>query len=239
MDQARAALQEARDNLAKTRLSAPIAGRVVRLAVEEGEVAVPGTFSRETGLLMTIADLSVVLAKVRWTRPTWSASPSATRSRSRSTPSPTRPSSAGSPRSATAPSCSQTGGASGGSTDRAVDFDVEITLDKPPAGHPPRPSATARIVTDTRKQCCRSRSSRSPCGSTRRAQRAQDTGAADAGTGRDKKKEREGVFVVRERHGHLPPGEGRASRARSTSRCSTASRRATGSWPAPTRRSAT
>ncbi len=37
----------------------------MRLAVEEGEVAVPGTFSRETGLLMTIADLSVILAKVQ------------------------------------------------------------------------------------------------------------------------------------------------------------------------------
>ncbi|HEY9504856.1 MAG TPA: biotin/lipoyl-binding protein, partial [Gemmatimonadales bacterium] len=49
LDQSRASLQEAKDNLSKTRLVSPIAGRVVRLAVEEGEVAVPGTFSRETG----------------------------------------------------------------------------------------------------------------------------------------------------------------------------------------------
>src|SRR6478672_884334 len=65
LEQSRASLQEAKDNLGKTRLTAPINGRVVRLAVERGEVAVPGTFSRETGLLMTIADLSVVLAKVQ------------------------------------------------------------------------------------------------------------------------------------------------------------------------------
>ncbi len=65
LEQSRASLQSARDNLAKTRLVSPIAGRVVRLAVEEGEVAVPGTFSRETGLLMTVADLSVILAKVQ------------------------------------------------------------------------------------------------------------------------------------------------------------------------------
>src|SRR3954470_9005054 len=65
LEQARAGLQEAKDNLGKTRLTAPISGRVVRLAVEQGEVAVPGTFSRETGLLMTIADLSVILAKVQ------------------------------------------------------------------------------------------------------------------------------------------------------------------------------
>src|SRR3954465_11995721 len=48
LEQARAGLQESRDNLSKTRLTAPISGRVVRLAVEQGEVAVPGTFSRET-----------------------------------------------------------------------------------------------------------------------------------------------------------------------------------------------
>src|SRR5882757_7083253 len=50
VEQARAGLQEARDQLAKTHLVAPMPGRVTRLAVEEGEVAVPGTFSRETGL---------------------------------------------------------------------------------------------------------------------------------------------------------------------------------------------
>ena len=38
---------------------------MTRLAVEEGEVAVPGTFSRDVGLLMTIADMSVILAKVQ------------------------------------------------------------------------------------------------------------------------------------------------------------------------------
>src|SRR5215204_3630436 len=65
LDQARASLQESKDNLAKTRLTSPISGRVVRLAVEEGEVAVPGTFSRETGLLMRIADLSVIQAMVK------------------------------------------------------------------------------------------------------------------------------------------------------------------------------
>src|SRR3989454_5516104 len=44
VDQARAAVQSARDNLRKTTLIAPMTGRVTRLAVEEGEVAVPSTF---------------------------------------------------------------------------------------------------------------------------------------------------------------------------------------------------
>src|SRR3989475_3279053 len=65
VEQSRAGLQEARDQLAKTHLVAPMAGRVTRLAVEEGEVAVPGTFSRETGLLLTISDLSVIQTKVQ------------------------------------------------------------------------------------------------------------------------------------------------------------------------------
>src|SRR2546425_9073581 len=68
VEQSRAGLQEARDQLAKTHLIAPMAGRVTRLAVEEGEVAVPGTFSRETGLLLTISDLSVIQTDRKSTR---------------------------------------------------------------------------------------------------------------------------------------------------------------------------
>ena len=41
VEQARAAVRSARDNLRKTTLVAPMTGRVTRLAVEEGEVAVP------------------------------------------------------------------------------------------------------------------------------------------------------------------------------------------------------
>src|SRR5204862_3461469 len=65
VDQARAAVQEARDNLRKTHLVAPMAGRVTRLPVEEGEVAVPSTFSKDIGLLMTISDLSVIQSKLQ------------------------------------------------------------------------------------------------------------------------------------------------------------------------------
>jgi HlyD family secretion protein len=149
LEQSRAGLQEARDNLAKTRLVSPIAGRVVRLAVEEGEVAVPGTFSRETGLLMTVADLSVILAKVQVdetdvvrlsandsVQVTIDAYPDTTfvghvtqiSHSAKLTPTET----------------------ASGSNDRAVDFDVEVTLDNPPRDVRPDLSCTARIVTDTR-----------------------------------------------------------------------------------------
>src|SRR5437867_1867072 len=65
VDQARAAVQSARDNLRKTTLVAPMSGRVTRLPVEEGEVAVPSTFSKDIGLLLTVSDLSVIQAKVK------------------------------------------------------------------------------------------------------------------------------------------------------------------------------
>src|SRR5207302_249236 len=68
VDQARAATQSARDNLRKTTLIAPMAGRITRLPVEEGEVAVPSTFSKDIGLLMTISDLSVTARIVTDTR---------------------------------------------------------------------------------------------------------------------------------------------------------------------------
>lgn len=146
VDQARAFLQEARDQLAKTVLRAPMDGQVTRVAVEEGEVAVPGTFSRETGLLMTVSDLSVIQVNVQVdetdvvrlhlgdsTSVTIDAFPDTS-----FTGRVTKVSQSSSRIAATA------------STDRAVDYDVEITLDNPPPDVRPDLSATAKVVTATR-----------------------------------------------------------------------------------------
>jgi HlyD family secretion protein len=199
VDQARAALAEARSNLAKTRLTAPIDGRVVRLAVEEGEVAVPGTFSRETGLLLTIADLSVVLARVQVdetdvVRLHLGDSVSVTIDAFPDTSFVGRVTEI-----SNSAKLSQTGAASGGSTDRAVDFDVEITLDKPPAGIRPDLSSTARIVTDTRKQSL----SIPIIALTVRAHedvpsevKAPEGSAVGGSATTRKPKDREGVFIV-------------------------------------------
>lgn len=150
VDQFRASVSEAREQLAKTRLVAPMPGRVVRLAVEEGEVAVPGTFSRETALLLTIADMSEILAEVQVdetdvvrlslrdsVRITIDAYPdtafigfiSKISNSARLTATQT----------------------AAGSSDRAVDFDVEITLTNPPEDIRPDLSATARIITDVQE----------------------------------------------------------------------------------------
>jgi HlyD family secretion protein len=150
VEQARAGLREARDQLAKTVLRSPIDGQVTRVAVEEGEVAVPGTFSRETGLLVTVSDLSVILVKVQVDETdvvrlhlgdsaevTIDAFPDTTFS-GRVTKI-----SQSAILAASAAAAQATG-------DRAVDYDVEITLDNPPPDIRPDLSATAKVVTATR-----------------------------------------------------------------------------------------
>ena len=147
--QSQASLDEARDRLGKTVLRAPMDGKVTRLAVEEGEVALASTFSRETGLLMTISDLSVMQVDVRVDETdvvrlqagdsaevTIDAFPDTT-----FTGRVTR--------------ISQSARLNSGPTagnDQAVDYDVEITLEDPPPGILPDLSATAKIVTETREQ---------------------------------------------------------------------------------------
>jgi len=149
VDQARASVQEARDNLRKTKLVAPISGRVTRLPVEEGEVAVPSTFSKDIGLLMTISDLSVIQAKVQVDETdvvrlhlgdsvevAIDAFPDTTF--------------LGRVTKVSNSSIENPGGTTASANNRAVDYHVEVTLDHPPADVRPDLSATARIITDTR-----------------------------------------------------------------------------------------
>jgi HlyD family secretion protein len=191
VDQDRAGVQAARDNLRKTRLVAPIAGRVTRLPVEEGEVAVPSTFSKDIGLLMTIADLSVVQAKVQVDEtdvvrlhlgdsvevsidafPDTTFLARVTKVSNSSTQSAT---------SATI-----------GENEHAVDYEVEVTLDNPPPDVRPDLSATARIVTDTRHAAL----SIPIIALTTRQHTPVSTEAQPLDTALEHPRESEGVFVV-------------------------------------------
>ena len=60
VSQARAALDEARDQLSKTIIVAPMSGRVTRLNVEQGETVVVGTMNNPGSLVLTVSDLSVM-----------------------------------------------------------------------------------------------------------------------------------------------------------------------------------
>lgn len=189
--QARASLKEARDNLARTKLYAPISGRVVRLAVEEGEVAQTGTFSRDVGLLMRIADLSVIQAKVKVdetdvVRLELGDSVSISIDAFPDTAFVGR---------VTKVANSAAVAAAGASADRAVDFEVEVTLVDPPADVRPDLSMTARIITDVRPQVL----SIPIIALTTRANKAsgdtvQVATLGDSSTA--KPKEEEGVFVI-------------------------------------------
>ncbi|TET22669.1 MAG: efflux RND transporter periplasmic adaptor subunit [Candidatus Stahlbacteria bacterium] len=61
---AKAQLDQSEDRLAKTRIYAPISGRVVRLNIEEGEAVMMGTMNNPGTIMMTIADLAAMQARV-------------------------------------------------------------------------------------------------------------------------------------------------------------------------------
>lgn len=148
--QAEAGLAEANENLRKTTISAPMSGHVTRLNIEVGETAVVGTMNNPGSLLLTIADLSTMEARVRVGE---TDIPSITIGDSAVvridaypgktfTGSVTRIANS----AVTAPSSNTSAQAS-----QAIDFEVVVTLDKPPADLRPDLTATADIITDTRK----------------------------------------------------------------------------------------
>ena len=61
---ARFQLEQSEDNLGKTRIYAPISGRVVRVEVEEGETVVLGTMNNPGTVMFTLGDLSAMQAKI-------------------------------------------------------------------------------------------------------------------------------------------------------------------------------
>lgn len=206
--QARAALQEAENMLAKTEIRAPIDGIVTRLNVEEGETAIVGTMNNPGSLLLTISDLSIMEAVVRVDEtdlPELSLGDSATvlidalpRQRFAGRVTRIAHSSVQGPQlTNTAPS----------STSQAVDFEVVVTLTDPPPLLRPDLSATAEIVTATRDGVLsipiialtvRERTGTEPIPQEDPAARAA---AADA----TEREDQEGVFVVREGKAHFVP----------------------------------
>ncbi len=61
---AKAEFEQSEDNLSKTRIYAPLAGRVVRVDVEEGETVVLGTMNNPGTVMFTLGDLSAMQAKI-------------------------------------------------------------------------------------------------------------------------------------------------------------------------------
>lgn len=146
-DQSAASLREARSNLARTTILAPMSGKITRLAVEQGETAVPGTFNKDAATLLTIADLSVFETKVKVDE-TDVARISLGDSAVIQIDAFPDTTFVGKVVEISNSSVKAAGTAS--STEQAIDYEVTIQLMNPPVETRPDFSATAKIVTDTR-----------------------------------------------------------------------------------------
>ena len=65
LNQQRAALTRARDQLSKTTILSPLEGIITNLPVHEGEIAIVGVQNQPGTTLMTIADMSIITAEVQ------------------------------------------------------------------------------------------------------------------------------------------------------------------------------
>jgi HlyD family secretion protein len=64
VEQYRSGLQRAEDDLARTTIRSPMNGTVIQLNAEQGETVVPGSTNLPGSVIMTVADMSVLLAEV-------------------------------------------------------------------------------------------------------------------------------------------------------------------------------
>jgi HlyD family secretion protein len=199
--QAEAAVTEARDQLGKTTISAPMTGRVTRLNIQEGETAVVGTMNNPGSLLLTIADLTSMQATVKVDETDVPGITVGDSAAVRIDAFPGREFSGRVTRIGN--SSIQTPGGQATGSEQTVDYEVIITLDTPPAELRPDLSATAEIVTDRRTNALTvpiiALTVRDPEG---KKLKAADEGAPPNQSRNQRiarrEQETEGVFVVRE-----------------------------------------
>ena len=148
ISQARENLNAARDTLSKTTMRAPMAGIVTALPVEEGEVAVIGTMNNAGTVLMTIADMSVVEAVMEVDETDVPSVKVGQRATVTIDAYPNKTFTGLVTEVASSPI--KRNGIGGGSSTEAVNFEVKIQIENPPAGVRPGFSASADIITGTR-----------------------------------------------------------------------------------------
>ena len=147
VDQSIAALRDSRSSLSKTTIVAPMSGRVTRLNVEQGETAVPGTFNKDAATLLTISDMGVLETKVKVDETDVARISIGDSAQVQIDAFPDTTFTG----HVVEISNSSVKGATGQQTDQAIDYEVTIRLDNAPAETRPDFSATAKIVTDTRR----------------------------------------------------------------------------------------
>jgi HlyD family secretion protein len=151
VDQSLAALRNSQSNLAKTTINAPLSGKVTRLNVEQGETAVPGTFNKDAALLLTISNMDTLETTVKVDE-TDVARVSVGDSAVVQIDAFPDTTFMGRVVEIANSSVQNPTAASSQSTDQAVDYEVKVMLLNPPPDTRPDFSATAKIITATRKQ---------------------------------------------------------------------------------------
>ena len=148
VEQSVATVRDARQALNRTTIVAPMGGKVTRLNVEEGEIAIQGTLNRDAAILLTISDMSVLQTKVKVDE-TDVARISVGDSALIEIDA--FPDTTFIGKVVEISNSSVTRSASGAATgDQAVDYEVRVELGNPPTDTRPDFSATAKIVTASR-----------------------------------------------------------------------------------------
>jgi len=142
VEQARAALKQARDDLSKTTIYAPMSGTVSELNKEEGEIALGSQFQAD--VILVIADLSEMEAQVNVDEndivsmhPGQAAEVQADALLGQSLPGKVTEIS------------SSANSAGAGTTEQKTEFEIKIGITAPPATLRPGMTASADIVTNT------------------------------------------------------------------------------------------
>lgn len=195
VEQSNALLSDARSSLGKTTIYAPMSGRVTRLNVENGETAIMGTLNKDAATLLTIADMSVLETKVKVDETDVAR---IALGDSAVIQIDAFPDTVFTGRVTKISNSAVKGATTASTTDQAVDYEVTIQLvDIPPETRPDF-SATAKIITDTRKQAL----SIPIIALTVRENESLTKGDTAVGLGKPRptkevgKKDVEGVFVV-------------------------------------------
>lgn len=144
-----AGLTDAKWQLSRTTIFAPMAGRVTRLNVEVGETAIMGTLNRDAATLMTIADMSQLETKVRVDETDVSRI-SVGDSAVIQIDAFADTTFIGQVVEISNSSVTRAAGTA--ATDQAIDYEVTVRILNPPADTRPDFSSTAKIITDSRDQ---------------------------------------------------------------------------------------
>ena len=150
IEQERAALENARFDLSKVRIESPIEGIVTRRNIQEGETAVVGTMNNAGTVLLTLADMSVIQAEVEVDETNIPSVQFGQKATITIDALPDRSFAGHVSEIGNSPIQAAAGAA--GNTTQATNFKVAIVLDEEVPDVRPGFTATADIVTATRKQ---------------------------------------------------------------------------------------